>query len=104
MHEISGWSQHAIVIGSDKGDHFALFPNFHLKCLYLWSFELELWQEYSSIILLHLQEFPAPPTSGLGGAIARVDHIQKSPFYASLWQLTAQDNRIALASNVESVK
>ena len=29
---------------------------------------------------------------------------RKSPFYASLWWLTAQDKRLTLASNVGSVK
>ena len=50
------------------------------------------------------KKFRAPPTSGMGRASARVDHVRKSPFYAALWQLTAQDRRLAVASNVESVK
>ena len=37
-------------------------------------------------------------------ANARVDRVQKSPFYASLWQLIVQDRRLAVASNVGSVK
>ena len=37
------------------------------------------------------KEFQALPTSGMGGASTHVDHIRKLPFYASLWQLTAQD-------------
>ena len=42
------------------------FPNFLFKCLHLWnhsSYELELWHEYSPIILLHLQlqGIPSPP-------------------------------------------
>ena len=44
------------------------------------------------------------PTSGVGGANAHVDRIQKSSFYASLGQLTSQDRRLAVASNVGSVK
>ena len=46
----------------------------------------------------------APPISGVGGASAHVDRIQKSPFYASLWRLTAQERRLTLASNVGVVK
>ena len=46
----------------------------------------------------------APPTSGVGGANVHVDRIRKSPFYASLWRLTAQDRRLAVASDVGSVK
>ena len=54
------------VIGSEKRDHFALFRIFHFKtltCVYLWkhsSYELKLWHEYSSIILLYSQGIPSP--------------------------------------------
>ena len=41
----------------------------------------------------------APLTSGMGGASAHVDRIQKTPFYGPLWWLTAWDRRLALASN-----
>jgi len=50
------------------------------------------------------KKFRATPTSGLGGASTRVDHVQKSLFYASLWQFTVQFRRLTLASNVGSVK
>ena len=50
------------------------------------------------------KEFRAPPISGVGGASERVDHIRKSPFYASLWRLTAWDRRVAVAFNIGSVK
>ena len=40
-----------------------------------------------------------PPTSAVGGAGKRIDRVQKLPFYASLWRLTAQDRRLAQASN-----
>ena len=46
----------------------------------------------------------APPTSGIGGASVRVDRVRKTPFYGPLWRLTVQDRRLALASNVGSVK
>ena len=36
------------------------------------------------------KEFRAPPTSGVGGASARVDHVRKLLFYASFWQLTVR--------------
>ena len=49
------------------------------------------------------KEFRAPPISGMDGASARVDRVRKSPFYAVLWQLTAQDRRLTVASNVGSV-
>jgi hypothetical protein len=48
-------------------------------------------------------EFGATPTSGMGGASEHIDHVLKSPFYASLWRLTAQERRHAVASNVGSV-
>ena len=50
------------------------------------------------------QEFRALPISGMGGASTRVDRVRKSPVYAVLWQLTARDRRLAVASNVGSVK
>ena len=74
---------------------------FIFKCLYLWnhsSKELQTWYtlyNYSSIILLHSLGIPSPPTFGVGGASAHVDSVKKSPFYASLWRLTAQDRRLA---------
>ena len=49
-------------------------------------------------------ELRAQPITGVGGASARVDRVRKSPFYASLWRLTARDRRLAQASNVGSVK
>ena len=45
-----------------------------------------------------------PPISSVGGASVHVDRIRKSPFYTSLWQLTARDRRLALAFNVGSVE
>ena len=42
------------------------------------------------------KEFRAPPISGMGGASTCVDCVQKS--------LTVRDRRLALASNVGSVK
>jgi len=50
------------------------------------------------------KKFRATPTSGMGGASARVDRIQKLPFYASLWQFTVRYRRLTLAFNVGSVK
>jgi len=35
---------------------------------------------------------------------ARVDHVQKSPFYVSLWQFTVRYRRLTLAYNIGSVK
>ena len=46
----------------------------------------------------------APPTSGVGEANKCVDCVRKSPFYASLWRLTARNRRLAVASNIGSVK
>ena len=46
----------------------------------------------------------APPTFGMGGASARVNRIRKTPFFGPLWRLTARDRRLALASNIGSVK
>ena len=40
----------------------------------------------------------------MGGVSARVDRVQKPPFYASLWQLSAWDRRLAVASNVGSME
>ena len=50
------------------------------------------------------KKFHAMPTSGLGRVSMRVDRVQKSPFYASLWQFTVQYRRLTLTSNIESVK
>ena len=50
------------------------------------------------------KEFQAPPISGVNGASELVDRIRKLPFYTSVWQLTAQDRRLAVASNLGSVK
>jgi len=50
------------------------------------------------------KELRAMPTSSLGGASTRVDHVQKSPFYASLWQFTVWYRMLTLPSNVGSVK
>ena len=50
------------------------------------------------------KEFRATPKSGMGGASAHVNRVQKSPFYASLWRITIQDRRLAVASIVGSVK
>ena len=47
------------------------------------------------------QRYPSP---GVGGVSMRVDHVSKSPFYASFWWLTAWDWRPAVASNVRPVK
>ena len=63
---------------------------------------------FGMIILLSscytCKEFQAPPISGVGGATTRVDRIRKSLFYASLWWLTSLDRRLAVASNVGTVK
>ena len=50
------------------------------------------------------KEFRAPPIYCVGGASAHVDRVRKSPFYASLWRLTSQDRRLAMASNIGSMK
>ena len=47
------------------------------------------------------KEFRAPPICGMGGARSCVDRIWKLLFYASLWWLTAQDRRLAVAPNVD---
>ena len=46
----------------------------------------------------------ALPSSGVGRVSKCVNCIRKSLFYASLWQLTARDRRLAVAFNVGSVK
>ena len=79
---------------------------FILKRLYLRnhsSYELQTWHKYSSIILLHSLQIAGPAHFRCGRG-ARVDRVWKSPFCASLWQLTARDRRLTLASNVGSVK
>ena len=43
----------------------------------------------------------APPTSSMGEASM---HVQKSLIYASFWQLKAGNRRLAVASDVGSVK
>jgi len=48
------------------------------------------------------KKFRTTPTSGLGGASTQVNRVQKSPFYASLWQFTVRYRRLPLASNVGS--
>ena len=50
------------------------------------------------------KEFRAPLTSAMGRVSVHIDLVQKSPFYASFWRLTVQDRRLAVASNVGSVK
>ena len=40
----------------------------------------------------------------MGGAIAHVDRVRKSRFYASLWRLSARDRRLAVASSVGFVE
>jgi len=42
------------------------------------------------------KKFSATSTSGLGGASARVNRVQKSLFYASLWQFTVRYRRLTL--------
>ena len=88
-----------------KGTTSRIFRIIVLKRLYLWnhsSYELQIWHEYSYIILLHSQ-LRAPPTSGVGGASKRINRVRKS-FYASLWQLAVRNRRLAVASKVGSVK
>ena len=46
------------------------------------------------------KEFRAPPTSGMGRVSTRVNHVRKSQSYASIWQLTTQDKRLAVAFNI----
>ena len=50
------------------------------------------------------KEFRAKSTSSLGGASARVNHVQKLPFYASLWQLSDQYRRLIIVSNVNCLQ
>ena len=94
------------MIGSEKWDHFVLFPNFHFKTLISLhgAMNLNFGMKVLPSSCYTRKEFLAPPTSGLGRAITRVDHVRKSLFYASLWQLTTRDSRLALVSNVGSVK
>ena len=85
-----------------------IFQIFGLKRFYLWnhsSYRLGTWYEYSHIILLYLQGIPCQSHFQYGrGEHTRVDRVQKSLFYASLWRLTIQDRRLAVASNIGSVK
>ena len=91
-----------IVIGSEKRDHFTEFSFF--KAYTIAAMNLNFGMNILPSSCYTRKEFRVPPTSGLGGAITRVDRVRKSPFYASLWLLTIQDNRLALPSNVGSVK
>ena len=50
------------------------------------------------------KEFRAQPISGVGGVSTCINRIRKSLFYASLWWLTSQDRRLAVACNNGSVK
>ena len=54
------------------------------------------------------KEFQAPLISCVGGVSMHIDHVQKLlfhiNFYASLWQLPVQDRRLAVASNIVSLK
>ena len=45
-------------------------------------------------------KFRAPPTSGVGVAPARIDHVRNRPFYVSLQAFSALDRSIARLSNV----
>ena len=45
-----------------------------------------------------------PHISGMGGASEHIDCVQKRPFYASLRRLIIRDRRLAVGSNVGSVK
>ena len=53
---------------------------------------------------LHSLQIAGPAHIRCGGASGRVHLVRKSPFYATLWQLTARDRRLAQVSNVGSVK
>ena len=54
--------------GSEKRDHFTLFPNFYFKTsLEPGSYGRDFWHDYFFIILLHLQGICATPYSGVGG-------------------------------------
>ena len=93
------------VVGYEKRDHIAHFPNFHFK-MFITIADTDL--NFGMNILLSScythKEFWTPPISDMGRASTCINHVQKSPFYASLWQLTARDRRLAVASNVGSVE
>jgi hypothetical protein len=95
------------VTGFEKRGHFAHLPNFHFKALIsgtIAAMNLKPCMNIHPSSYYTRCEYGAPPTSGVGGASECADRVRKSPFYASLWQLTARDRRLAVASNIGFVK
>ena len=97
------------VTGFEKKGHFTHFPNFYFRTFI--SLEpIKAAMNFKPGMNIVPSSYytrcksRAPPTSGVGGASARVDLVQKTPFYASLRRLTAWDRRLAQASNVGFVK
>ena len=86
-HEVPLWQERLgeswYVVGYEKRDHFI--------------FGVMIFTSFCNT----RSEFHAKPDSGLGGASTRVDHVQKSLFYASLWRFTIRYRRLTLASNLD---
>ena len=97
------------MVGYEKRDHnYGAFSEFSFLNVYNLESIAATDLNFGTIILSSSyytrKKFQAPLISGVGEARAHIDRIRKLPFYASLWQLTARDRRLALASNVGSVK
>ena len=95
-----------IVVGYEKRDLIAHFPNLHIQTLISETIAAMNFKLGMNILpSCHTRYvFRALPMSSVGGASTRVHHVRKSLFYASLWWLTAQDRRLAVAFNVGSMK
>ena len=93
-----------------KGTTLRIFRIFILKRLYLWnhsSYELQTWHEYSYIILLHSLQIASPAhiRCGRGERAARQSRSKIAVLcLIAFWWLTARDRKLAVASNVGSVK
>ena len=92
------------MIGYEKRDLSCICIFKHLYLRNHSSYELETWHKHYSIILLHSLWIASSAHFRCGWVSKLVDRIQKLPFNASLRRLTAQDRRLAVASNVGSVK
>ena len=83
---LEAFKLHNNVVGYEIRDHITHLPNSHLYLGKHSSYRLELWFDNFFIILPYF------------------NRIQKLPFNASLWRLTALDRRLVPASNIGSVK
>ena len=84
---------------------FVHFPNFFLFLNVYNSETIAAMDLKFGVIILPsscytCKQFRASPTSGMGVVSLRVEHVQKSPFYASVWQFTSRDRRLAVVSNI----